>query len=219
MLENYCNATYCATQSGFKVNRKKIRGFSRHLRAHQLRAAASVAPIHFASLAERHYDYEMLGLAPWHVNKRPPYPIRRLWVAHLVAGFFSWQRSLQDYPEDYFLAVRIKEPDFADSRLTISIKGWKSRYEHGYNEPENVLPFPQEYRSIPEVNHLQWTTHRVMYRCTMEDFQDDRAMGMKFRHYWPFTDEDGAAMVMVQSGWEWVGWLPEAAGTAVALGS
>lgn len=201
------------------MNRKKIRGFSRHLRAHQVRAAASVSPINFAGLAKQHYDYEWLGLAPWRVNEKPPYPIRRLWVAHLVAGFFSWQRSLQHYEHDYFLAVRIQEPEFADSRLSVSIAEWKCRYELGYSEPEDMLPFPQEYRSIPGVNDLQWTTHRVGYACTLEYFQDDQAMGMKFRHHWPFTAEDGTAMVSVQTGWEWVGRLPDAAGTAVALGS
>lgn len=199
-------------------NRKKIRGFRRHLRAHQLRAAVPVNPINFARLAKQHYEYDGLGLAPWHVHEKPPYPIRRLWVAHLVAGFFSWHQSLQQYEHDYFLAVRIKEPDFADSRLTLGIGEWIARYGR-YREPEEMLPFPQEYRSIPGVNDLQWTTHRVGYDCTLEYFQDDWAMGMKFRHYWPFTAEDGTAMVRVQTGWEWVGQLPNAAGTGVALGS
>ena len=201
------------------MNKKKIRGFSRHLRAHQLRAAAPVNPIHFGGLAERHYDYHWLGLAPWRVNEKPPYPIRRLWVAHLVAGFFDWQRSLQNYPQDYFLAVRLKEPEFADSRLIVSIKEWKTRYEHGYSEPENMLPLPQEYRSIPSVNDLHWTTHRVTYQCTLEYFQDDRKCGMKFPHYWPYTDEDGTPMILVQVGWEWVGRVPAATATAVALDS
>lgn len=134
-----------------------------------------------------------------------------------MAGFFSWQKSLQQYEHDYFLAVQIQEPEFADSRLTVAIKDQKKRFEYG--EPEDMLPFPQEYRSIPGVNDLQWTTHRVGYNCTLEYFQDDRARGMKFRHYWPFTAEDGTAMVMVQTGWEWVGRLPDATGTGVALGS
>jgi hypothetical protein len=192
------------------MSRKKIRGFKRHLEAHQRRSTAPIAPIHFAALAERHYEYEWLGLAPWRVNEKPPYPIRRLWVAHLVAGFFSWQRSLQDYPHDYFLAVRIKEPDFADSRLTVGIEEWKTRYEQGCSEPEDVLPLPQEYRDIPGVNDLHWSTHRITYQCSLEDFQYDRETGMKFPHYWPYEDEDGNAMVLVQVGWEWVGRAPAA---------
>lgn len=201
------------------MNRKKVRGFGRHLRAHQQRAAVPVNPIHFAGLAEHHYENKWLGLAPWRVDDKPPHPIRRLWVEHLINGFFSWQRSLQSYPHDYFLAVRIREPQFADSRLTVGIEEWKTRYEDVYSEPEDMLPLPQEYRNIPGVNDLHWTTHRMTYQCTKEYFEDDREMGMKFPHFWPYTDEDGNPMVLVQIGWVWVGQTPTANATAVALNS
>jgi hypothetical protein len=193
--------------------RKKTRGFKRHLRDHQQRAATPVKLIDFQTLAQYHYESEWLGLAPWRVSDKPPLPIRRLWVAHLIAGFFSWQQSLQDYPDDYFLAVRIKEPDFADSRLNVGIKEWKTRYDNAYSEPEEMLPLPQEYRDIPGVNALHWTTHRQTYHCSLEDFQYDQQMGMKVRHYWPYEDDDGSPMVLVQIGWVWVGQAP-----AVALG-
>jgi hypothetical protein len=193
------------------MRRKKIRGFKRHLRAHQQRAAAPIEPLDFALLAECHYQNDWLGLAPWRVSDRPPFPIRRLWVAHLVAGFFSRQQSLQHYPQDYFLAVRIKEPDFGDSRLIVAVEEWKTRYENGYSEPEDMLPLPQEYRSIPGVNQLHWTTHRIVYHCTLEDFQYDREMGFKPSHHWPYEDDDGSPMVMVQVGWEWVGQAPAVA--------
>ena len=59
------------------MNKKKVRGFSRHLRTHQLRSVAPVNPINYTALTERHYEYDYLGLAPWRVNEKPPYPIRR----------------------------------------------------------------------------------------------------------------------------------------------
>jgi hypothetical protein len=194
--------------------RKKMRGFQRHFRDHQRRAATSTKPIDFQILTEYHYENEWLGLAPWRVSDKPPFPIRRLWVAHLVAGFFSWQRSLQDYPHDYFLAVRIKEPDFADSRLNVGIEEWKTRYENNYSEPEDMLPLPQEYRNIAGVNALHWTTHRMSYSYSLEEFQYDQETGATPRHYWHYEDDEGKPMVLVQVGWEWVGQAP-----AVVLGT
>lgn len=191
------------------MNRKKVRGFSRHLRAHQLRAAVPITPISFAALDRYLYDYESLGLAPWRVNEKPPYPIRRIWVAHLVAGFFSWQHSLQSYQQDYLLAVIIKEPDFADSRLRVVIGEQRTRYGNDFPDPVNTLPLPQEYRDIAGVNDLEWTTHRQLYAYRMDDFEEQRAW-LSRRSHWPYQGADGEQLVLVQHGWMWVGCAPAA---------
>jgi hypothetical protein len=197
------------------MNRKKVRGFSRHLRSHQLRAAAPITPINFTALDRYLYDYKNLGLAPWRVSEKPPYPIRRLWVAHLVAGFFNWQRSLQSYRQDYLLAVIIKEPDFADSRLRVVVGEQRTRYGNDFPDPVDTLPLPQEYRDIAGVNDLEWTTHRQLYAYNMEEFEEQHAW-LARRNHWHYKGDNGEPLILVQHGWMWVGRAPMASSTPVA---
>lgn len=184
------------------MRKKRLRGFRRHLRAHQQRAAVA-ASLDLGLLTHQQYDHVKLGLAPWHVHEKPPLAIRQLWLGRLLANFSQWQRQLrQQYPE-FYLAVWVFEPAFGESQLVAAVEGRKAWYETVFGE-ELSVPLPHEYQAVAGVGTLQWVARQHVAVFAPEEFAAMGAAASRKPH-WPLQLEAGASAVAVALGLVWVG--------------
>ncbi|MDO7850482.1 hypothetical protein [Hymenobacter convexus] len=181
---------------------KRLRGFGRHMRVHIKRAASDVA-LDTDWLEQHHYDYEKLGLAPWHVSDKPPLAIRKLWLGKLVVDFQQWHKQLKQQYADFYLAIWLFEPHFGDSQLVAGIEEQKAHYEGLFGEPV-ALSLPMEYQVLPGVRDLQWTALAYVTPFYPEDFASLGSWALKKPH-WPTESPSGEKMIAVQIGVVWVG--------------
>ncbi len=186
---------------------QKVRGGKRHLK--RLVGQSLIAPPLSEERLQRYgYDYQVLGLAPWHWHYcQPPQRVRQLAAQHLLATFFNWQQQLQAQPEPFYLAVWLVEPDFAhSSQVVAGIRERRARYQKSFGEPDPTgPPLPPEYRQLPGAELLNWTTHPWQIGLDAFDYPNGwPAWALAKPHYAHIYENDNPYL-MVQTGWVWVG--------------
>lgn len=189
------------------MSKKRVRGLRRHWRKHQQRAAVSTPP-NLSFITKYHYEYSQLGLAPWTVHGRPPLAFRRLWATRLVADLRQWQTQLTPLYPSLYLAIWLYDVHFGKSEAVAAIKEHRTRYEYFFGEA-HPIPLPIEYQGLSGVAELNWTAHEEVEVFSPEEFAELGKWGARRRH-WPALTTDGAACIVVQVGWVWVGQLPAA---------
>jgi hypothetical protein len=191
----------------------KVRGGKRHLQRHQ-RQSITPTPLDIQNLYKRHYDYEYLGLAPWHRHawnrQQTPKLIRQLAVQHLLATFFAWHSQLAEFPEPYFLAIRIVAPEFAhSSEVMVAIKDQFERYQTNYDAPDTTGPsLPEVYQKLPGAEKLTW--HAQPWEVFVDAFDYPNgwpAWALRKPNYL-WQSPDGCEYLVMQTGWMWVGQMP-----------
>ncbi|GAA4361545.1 hypothetical protein GCM10023185_28710 [Hymenobacter saemangeumensis] len=184
------------------AGRKKIRGFSRHLRRHQ-RWARQLSTPDFSHLAAYHYDHQKLGLNLWFGHEKPPLVIRRVWVAYLLALHSYWQQELQARHPQHYLAIWLFEPDFGHSQLVAGVGERLDYYENTFARANQPLPLPATYASLPGAADLEWTCQVHLEGFDPEDFKNSRRLSAKKHKLYqaPGCEE----MVLVELGHVWVG--------------
>jgi len=185
-----------------KSRKKLIRGFRRHLRSHQRRAASS-ALLDVDHLRKTHRDYEKLGLAPWAVNEYPPLPIRQLWVSKLVADFHDWYPRVAAEFSAFYLAVWLFEPSFGESQLVVAVEAEQDFYAHTFG-PQTERPLPPEYQQLPGVAKLRWSAHVHLAVYWPDEFAELGAWAASKPHQ-KIKKPNGESYYAVQIGWVWVG--------------
>jgi len=184
------------------MHRKRLRGLRRHWRNHQQRATVSGA-LNLSFIADYHYDYSQLGLAPWTVYGRPPVAFRRLWATRLLSDLRQWQEQLTPLYPGLYLAIYLYDNHFGLSEIAAAIGRQKSYYESRF-QGAYPIPLPIEYQSLPGVSELIWTAHAEVDVFSPDEFAELGAWGTHHRH-WSATTTDGDDCIVVQRGWIWVG--------------
>lgn len=184
------------------MREKRVRGLRRHLRNHQQRATIQ-EPFNEERIHKLHYDYAHLGLAPWHVNDKPPVAIRKLWVSRLVADYKEWRKQIVSQYTNFYLAVWIFDPTFGESEVVVAVGNMINRYEGRFGETL-ALPLPPEYQSLSGINDLQWTAKEYVTVYSPEDFAEMGQWAARKPH-WPVDGDDGEPLILVQLGVVWVG--------------
>lgn len=184
------------------MDRKRARGLKRHLRSHQQRATIP-EPFNEDLVRKAHYDYIHLGLAPWRVNGKPPVAIRKLWVSRLIVDYKEWHKQMVARYADFYLAVWIFDPTFGESEVVVAVEKMIDRYDGRFGEVLD-LPLPPEYRPLPGIYDLQWTTKEYIMAYSPEDFAEMGRWGAKKPH-WSAENISGEPIVVVKLGIVWVG--------------
>lgn len=186
---------------------RKIRGAKRHTKR-LAQQSTTAAPLSWVRLKHHHYDYEKLGLAPWHWQHRwPPALVRKLAVQHLLSTFFDWQRQMLAQPEPFYLAIWLVESDFAhSSQVVAGIRERQSYYQNIFGAPDPAGPLlPPEYQLLPGAAQLTWHTHPWEIMLDTDDYPDTwPAWSLSKPHHF-YTHTDGRNFMVVQTGWVWVG--------------
>jgi hypothetical protein len=182
--------------------RKRRRGLRRHWRKHQQRATVPTPP-NLPFIAEYHYDYDQLGLAPWTVHGRPPVAFRRLWAERLLADLRQWREQLTPLYPDLYLAIYLYNVRFGKSEVVAATGKRKAYYEQSLGDAQPI-PLPTEYQSLPGVAELTWTAHAEVDVFSPEEFAELGRWGTRHRHWRATTTEDDDCIV-VQTGDVWVG--------------
>ncbi|GAB2783046.1 hypothetical protein GCM10027175_21920 [Hymenobacter latericoloratus] len=110
------------------------------------------------------------------------------------------------------------QPEFAhSSQVVTAIQSQLDRYKHIFGEPSpDGPPLPAEYQKLPSADKLMWQTYPWCILVDSFDYPDGwPAWALEKPHYL-CEPEDNDAYLMVQTGWVWVGMLPEAAYLSVS---
>jgi hypothetical protein len=192
------------------VIKKKGRGGKRHLRRLQ-HDSKTPGWLWLPGLQKWHYQYEKLGLAPWHWHHRqPPRIVRQLAVQHLLTTFFAWQPELAALNEPVYSAVWLVESEFAhSSQVAVGIRECVENYQNRHGDPiEDAPSLPTEYQQLPGADRLSWTTHswQVLHEdCDYPNGWPHYLLRLPhYDYYW-----QGRTFLVVQTGWVWVGQLRE----------
>ena len=166
-----------------------------------------VRPLPLFQLQQHQRTHRKLGLAPWAISEKPPLAIRRLWVSRLVADFQQWREGLAAHYPDFYLAVWLFEPAFGESQLVAAVKDELNFYDNTFGEPL-TKPLPAAYLALPGVAALHWTARARLDAYWPDEFADLPAW-QRQRPYWKHISRTGERMIIVQTGWVWVGQLPK----------
>lgn len=159
------------------------------------------------------YDYDKLGLGPWHWHhQQPPQRVRQLAARHLLTTFLDWQHQLRAQPKPFYLAIWLVGPEFAhSSQVVTGIGERQARYGGMFGEPDSTgPPLPPEYQQLPGAGQLTWTTHPWYVGLEAFDLPHGwPAWALTKPHYVHHLEGAGTCL-MVQTGWVWVGQVAEA---------
>ncbi|QIX63254.1 hypothetical protein HER32_19575 [Hymenobacter sp. BT18] len=190
---------------------KKIRGKRRRFAGLEQRYQQGTAALNPASLKRWHYEYEKLGLGPWHWHQRqPPKAVRQVAAQYLLDTFLAWNQQLHNQPESYYLAVWLVSPDFAHSSQVVAGVQERIRwYATGFGDavPEGP-PLPPEYQQLPGAGQLSWRTHHWEAMLDRFDYPTSWPAWVLRKPHRPYQTPDGQEYLLVQTGWVWVGTLP-----------
>ncbi|MBD2716950.1 hypothetical protein KBK19_18035 [Microvirga sp. STR05] len=187
------------------TRRRKVRGSKRRLK-HLVHQSVIAAPLSEPRLQRYGYDYNKLGLGPWH-HRQPPQRVRQLAARHLLTTFFDWQRQLGAQPEPFYLAIWLVDSDFAhSSQVVAGIRERREWYHSLFGKPDPAgPPLPAEYQLLPGADQLTWHPHPREVELDVFDYPGGwPAWALRKPNRLRPSGEGGECM-LVQTGWVWVG--------------
>jgi len=129
-----------------------------------------------------------------------------LWVSRLVADFQHWQAALAARHSNFYLAVWLFEPNFGESQLVTAVEDELGFYNHIFGDATGQ-PLPAAYLSLPGVGALRWTARAQLTGYWPDEFAELPAK-QRARPFWEKVLATGERLMMVQTGWVWVGQAP-----------
>lgn len=130
-------------------------------------------------------DYVKLWIAPFYnlyrINnfecghKNPPNWYSRLILRSMIDIYRSWEKSLKELGEPYYLKIWLYDPHFINSQIVAAV-GDKIDYYTGLFEPDdNNRQFPYEKYKINGIDLTEfiWLLKKDQYIVYSSDFIDD----------------------------------------------
>lgn len=129
----------------FDFRKQKIRGWKRRVRAVE-NWVSYYKELDLKTLEERNGDYVKLWLAPFYslIDYTLPNWYKRLLVNALLEVYHSWDKSMKEIGEPYYLKIWLLKKDFIRSQVVVSFRDSLHSYDTLFSELKSVPTLPPE---------------------------------------------------------------------------
>lgn len=157
----------------FDFKRQKIRGWKRRLR-HVDYWVRNNEDIDLEMLEERNIDYSKLWIDPFFSLREYTLPnwYKRLLVQALLDVYFSWEKTLKELDEPYYLKIWIFEKDYMRSQVVTSYRESLHKYDDTFSEINRIEELPPEIK-IKTADQLEWGQGIFLVPCSKKEMLED----------------------------------------------
>lgn len=118
----------------FLSNRKKIRGWKRHVRKIG-KWKRRVINLDIEHLLQYHRDYAKLWIHPFYSipRRNPPVWYNRILLEAMLDVYRNWHEKLSKLNEEFYLKLRIYDPHFINSQVVAAYKDCLHFYDQTFD--------------------------------------------------------------------------------------
>ena len=163
-----------------RIRYRKIRGINRRKRAIEQWGARNKA-LDIEGLKETHRDYVKFWVRPWTdlslINSVYPEPtgeLAALLIANLMTIYDSWDASLKQLAQPYYLQTWLFEGAISRSQITCTINepmDFTNVFEPVEDQPNHGIKSSNHYsdQTAEVLDRYDWTLHRYIQAYDLAD--------------------------------------------------
>ena len=169
--------------SSNKIRYRKIRGINRRKRSIN-EWGEHYKTLDLNRLQQTNRDYAKLWVRPWSdsllINSIPAEPtgeLKTLLIANLLKIYQSWENTLQQLDEPYYLATWLFEQSISRSQVLCTIKepmDFSNVFEPVESQPDDGIKSSSHYndQTAQFLDGYQWTLYRHIQFYNLDDPDD-----------------------------------------------